>query len=85
MMIEVPLGYAQRDQLLGFMESKFPGAQVSITHCESTHPTIAEVLIQHDSTTESAKTASTDEGPDSEALLLQASDALSEFTKSGPG
>ena len=32
MMIEVPLGYTQRDQLLGFMESKFPGAQISIAH-----------------------------------------------------
>jgi hypothetical protein len=83
-MIEIPLGYAQRDQLLGFMESKFPGAQISIVHCEGDGPTIAEVLIRHDSTTESANTASIDEGPDSEAVLLRATDALSEFTKSGP-
>jgi hypothetical protein len=82
-MIEVPLGYAQRDQLLGFMESKFPGAQISIAHCESSEPMIAEVLVRHDSTTESTKTASTDEVPDSEAVLLRASEALSEFTKSG--
>jgi hypothetical protein len=84
-MIEVPLGYAQRDQLLSFMESKFPGAQISIVHCEASKPTIAEVLIRHDSTTESAKTAAMDEGPDSEAVLLRASDVLSEFTNSGPG
>jgi hypothetical protein len=85
MMIEVPIGYAQRDQLLGFMESKFPGAEISIVHCESSQPSIAEVLVRHDSATESAKTGSTDGGPDSEAVLLRASDALSEFTKSGPG
>ena len=84
-MIEVPLGYAQRDQLLGFMESKFPGAQISIVHCESSKPTVAEVLVQHDLTAESAKTAATDEGPDSEAVLLRATDALSEFTNAGPG
>jgi hypothetical protein len=84
-MIEVPLGYAQRDQLLGFMESKFPGAQISIVHREGGKPTIAEVLVRHDATTESAKTASTDEGPDSEAVLLRASDALSEFANTGPG
>jgi hypothetical protein len=85
MMIEVPLGYTQRDQLLSFMESKFPGAQISIAHCEGEKPTIAEVLIQHDSTNESANTAARDESPDSEAVLLRASDALSEFTNSGPG
>jgi hypothetical protein len=84
-MIDVPLGYTQRDQLLGFMESKFPGAQISIAHCEGSKPTIAEVLIRHDSTTESAKTESTDESPDSEAVLLRASETLSEFTNSGPG
>ena len=84
-MIDVPLGYTQRDQLLGFMESKFPGAQISITHCEGSKPTIAEVLIQHDSTNESANTAATDESPDSEAVLLRASDALSEFANTGPG
>ena len=82
MMIEVPLGYTQRDQLLGFMESKFPGAQISIAHCEGEKPTIAEVLIRHDSMTDSAKTVSTD---DSEAVLLRASDALAEFSNSGPG
>jgi hypothetical protein len=84
-MIEVPFGYAQRDQLLGFMESKFPGAEISIVHCEASKPTIAEVLVRHDSTAESAKTASKEDGPDSEAVLLRASDALSEFTKSAPG
>jgi hypothetical protein len=83
--IEVPFGYSQRDQLLGFMESKFPGAQISIVHIEASSPTIAEVLVSHHSTTESEKTASTGEGPDSEAVLLRASDALTEFTKSASG
>jgi hypothetical protein len=84
-MVEVPLGYVQRDQLLGFMEAKFPGAQISVLHGEDSKPTIGEVLIRHDSTAESATPAPTDEGPDSEAVLLRASEALSEFTNSSPG
>ena len=49
--IEVPLGYAQRDQLLGFMESKFPGAEISIVHSEVSEPTVSEAFVRHDSTT----------------------------------
>ena len=47
--IEVPLGYAQREQLLSFMESKFPGAEISVVHSEVDEPTIGEVLVRHDS------------------------------------
>lgn len=79
--IEVPLGYAQRDQLLGFMESKFPGAVISMVHSEVSDPTVSEAFVQHDPTTESAQTASEAPGEDSESLLMKASDALIEFTK----
>ena len=81
--IEVPFEFAQRDQLLGFMESKFPGAEFSIVHREVSNPTVAEVLVQHDSAAEATKTGSPPRGEDSEAVLLKATDALSAFTKSG--
>jgi hypothetical protein len=81
--IEVPFGFTQRDQLLGFMESKFPGAELSIVHSEVSNPTVSEVLVQHDSAAQAAKTASPPSGEDSEAVLLKATDALSAFTKSG--
>jgi hypothetical protein len=71
--IEVPFEFAQRDQLLGFMESKFPGAEFSIVHRDVSHPTVSEVLVQHDSAVEVEE--------DSEAVLLKATDALSAFTK----
>jgi hypothetical protein len=80
--IEVPFGYAQRDQLLEFMESKFPGAEISIVHSEVPSPTVSEALVQHDSANKSAEAASTALGADSEAVLVNASDALSVFTKS---
>jgi hypothetical protein len=80
--IEVPIGYAQRDQLLGFMESKFPGAEISIVHTEVSDPTVAEALVRYDSATDPAKTESAGPIEDSEAVLMKASDALSAFTKS---
>jgi hypothetical protein len=81
--IEVPFEFAQRDQLLGFMESKFPGAEFSIIHREVSTPTVAEVLVQHNSAVEAEKTGSPPSGEDSEAVLLKATDALTAFTKSG--
>ena len=77
--IEVPLGYGQRDQLLQFMQSKFPGAEISIVHGEVSDPTVSEALVQHDSANESAKAAQVE---DSESVLTKASDALSSFAKS---
>jgi F0F1-type ATP synthase delta subunit len=63
--IEVPLGYAQREQLLSFIESKFPGAEISVVHSEVDEPTIGEVLVRHDSATSDE----TIPGADSEAVL----------------
>jgi hypothetical protein len=79
--IEVPLGYAQRDQLLSFMESKLPGAEITIVHSEVTDPTVAEAFVRHDLTTEPAQKASEVPGENSAAVLLKASDALIEFKK----
>jgi hypothetical protein len=79
--IEVPLGYAHREQLLSFIQSKFPGAEVLIVRSELDRPTVGEVLFRHDST-DSAELDSLSGSEDSEAVLLKAADALSEFTKS---
>jgi len=77
--IEVPFGFAQREKLLGFMESKFPGIEISIVHSEVSNPTVSEALVRHDSASEPASAVP---GEDSEAVLMKASDALSAFTKS---
>jgi hypothetical protein len=80
--IDVPLGYNRRDQLLQFMQSKFPGASFSIVHCEVSDPTVSEALVQHDFGDESAKTETTAPVEHSESVLTKASDALSAFAKS---
>ena len=81
--IEVPFEFVQRDQLLDFMESKFPGAALSIVHREVSHPAVSEVLFQHDSAADAGEPGSPPPGEDSETVLLKATDALSAFTKSG--
>jgi len=80
--IEVPFAYTEREQLLDFIRSKFPGAEVSVVHSEVADSTVAEVLFRHDTETDPAKSDSPIAGLDSEAVLLKATDALAEFTKS---
>jgi hypothetical protein len=80
--IDVPFGYNRRDQLLQFMQSKFPGAEISIVHGEVSDPTVSEALVQHDFANESAETESTAPVEHSESVLTKASDALSAFAKS---
>lgn len=77
--IDVPLGYNRRDQLLEFMQSKFPGAEISVVHGDVSAPTVSEALVLHDVTSESAKTESTAPVQDSGSVLTKASDALSAF------
>ena len=79
--IEVPLGYAQRDQLLGYMKSKFPKAEISIVHGGVDIPTVSEALVRRDPTAGSAEHAWEDPGQDSESMLAKATDALAKFTR----
>jgi hypothetical protein len=76
--IEVPFGYAGREQLQSFIESKFPGAEVLIVHREIAEPTISEVLVRHNS----AQSDPPAPAEDSETVLLKASEALTAFGKS---
>jgi hypothetical protein len=79
--IEVPFGYAARDQLLGYMKSKFPEAEIAIMHSEVDTPTVSEAFVQRDPTADSAERALEVPGGDSESMLAKATDALTEFTK----
>jgi hypothetical protein len=80
--IEVPFGYAHRDRLLEFLKSRLPGAEVSIVHSDVTNPTVEEVFVRRDATSEAAVAAAEAPGEDSESVLLKASDALAAFSKS---
>jgi hypothetical protein len=74
----VPFDFAERDRLLEFMKPQFPDAQISVEHAEVDKPTVAETLIEHSP----SDAASDIESEDSESVLLRASEALKEFTKS---
>jgi hypothetical protein len=63
------------------MQSKFPGARISIVHGDVSAPTVAEALVRHDVNAESAKTEPEVPIEDSGSMLTKASDALSAFAK----
>jgi hypothetical protein len=79
--IEVPFEYAQRDQLLQFMESKFPGAEILLEHAEVKEPQVSETFVEHDSTAHCAKAEPAGQNQDATAVMQEATDVLGEFTK----
>jgi hypothetical protein len=79
--IEVPFEYARRDELLHFMESKFSGAEILLEHAEVDKPQVSETLVEHDSTVHPVKTEPAGLGQDATAIMQEATDALSDFTK----
>jgi hypothetical protein len=80
--IELPHGYARRDQLQQFMEAKFPGTEISLVHSEIPKPQVSEALVEHDSSTQQpATTESVAQFQDAKSLMDQVTDALSEFEK----
>jgi hypothetical protein len=78
-LIEIPFQYSQRDQLLQFMESKFPGAEILLRHAEVNGPQVSEAFVEHDSHHANAEPADT--GQDAKTVMQDATDALAEFTK----
>ena len=78
--IELPHGYARRDQLQQFMEAKFPGTEISLVHDEIPKPQVSEALVEHDSSVEQPA-ESAGQVQDAKTLIDLATDALSEFEK----
>jgi hypothetical protein len=79
--IEVPFEYAQRDQLLQLMESKFPGAEILLVHAEVNNPQVSEAFVQHDSPADRTKSEPADQSQDAATVMQAAADTLSKFTK----
>ena len=78
-LIEIPFQYSQRDQLLQFMKSKFPGAEILLRHAEVNEPQVSEAFVEHDSHRANAEPAG--KGQDAKTVMQEATDALAEFTK----
>jgi hypothetical protein len=79
--IQVPFAYGQRDQLLQLMESKFPGAKISVVHAEVDEPQISEAFVEHDSPAQRANAEPAGESQDATTVMQEASDTLSKFTR----
>jgi len=80
-LIEVPFQYSQRDQLLQFMESKFPGAEILLRHAEVNEPQVSETFVEHDSGAHRASAEPTGQSQDATAVMQETKEALSQFTK----
>lgn len=80
-LIEVPFQYSQRDQLLQFMESKFPGAEILLIHAEVNEPQVSEAFVEHDSTAHRANAEPAGQSQDATAVMQEAKEGLSKFTK----
>ena len=81
MMIEIPHGYTQRDQLLQFLRSKFPRVDISLIHTEVGKPEVGETLVECDSSAQSA-TAEPAQGEDARTVMDEVEEALSQFASS---
>jgi hypothetical protein len=80
--IAIPFGYADRDRLIQFIESKFPTAEISVVHEEVNEPQVAETLVEHDVSAPPAETAEAIAFQDSRSVMQKIADALSGFTRS---
>jgi hypothetical protein len=81
--IEIPFEYAQRDQLLPFMESKFPGAEILLVHAEVNKPQVSETFVETDSTAHRANAEPAGQSQDATAIMREATDALQSLGERG--
>jgi hypothetical protein len=80
--VDVPFEFHDRDRLTQFLESKFPEAEVSVTHKEISEPEVEEAMIEYDASAPPAETAEEVADEDSRSVMQKVRDALAEFAKS---
>ena len=78
--IAVPYGYAHRDQLVGFIQSKFPALEISVVHQDISKPEVDETEVHYDPSAPPAEVAEEITSNDSRSTLQEVADALSEFS-----
>ena len=79
--VKVPFEYGQRDQLLQLMESKFPGAEISVVHADVNEPEVSETFVEHDSPGHRANGEPARQSQDATTVMHEATDTLAKFTK----
>lgn len=79
--IVVPYGYSHRDQLVGFIQSKFPTVEISVVHQEVSKPQVDETEVDYDASAPPAEIAEHITSEDSRSILQEVADALSKFSQ----
>jgi hypothetical protein len=74
--VSVPYGYSDRDQLVGFIQSKFSGLKISLVHHDISKPEVDETEVEYDSSASSAQIAREIMSNDSRSIMDEVAAAL---------
>jgi hypothetical protein len=77
----VPYGYSHRDQLIGFIQSKFSELEISVVHQDISKLEVIEAEVQYDASAPPAEIAREITSNDSRSVMEEVADALSKFSR----
>ena len=72
----MPYGYSHRDQLIGFIQSKFSGLKISVVHHDISKPEVDETDVEYDSSASPAEIAREITSNDSRSVMDEVAAAL---------
>jgi len=79
--IAVPYGYSHRDQLVGFIQSKFPELEIFVVHQDISKPEMDETEVDYDASAPPDEIAGEITSDDARAFMKEVADALSKFNR----
>jgi hypothetical protein len=79
--IAVPYGYSHRDQLVGFIQSKFSALEISVVHQDISKLQVNDAEVEYDASAQPAEIAREITSNDSRSVMEEVADALSKFSQ----
>ena len=77
----MPYGYSHRDQLIGFIQSKFSELEISVVHQDRSKLEVNEEEVEYDASPAPAEIAREITSNDSRSVMEEVADALSKFSR----
>ena len=77
----MPYGYSHRDQLIGFIQSKFSALEISVVHQDISKLQVNEAEVEYDASAPPAKISREITSNDSRSVMEAVADALSKFSR----
>ena len=77
----MPYGYSHRDQLIGFIQSKFSALEISVVHQDISKPEVDEMEVDYDASAPPAEIAGEITSNDARSFMKEVADALSKFSR----